>query len=53
LLSLLLKCSDIWIERERGKHVVRYMNRRAGIVHEAHVSEHAKDAVYRGTFEDR
>jgi hypothetical protein len=52
LLSLLLKCSDLWIRRERGKYVVRYMNRCAGIAHKAHVGEHTKDAVCRGTLED-
>jgi hypothetical protein len=52
LLLLLLECSDIWIGGERGEDIVRYMNRGAGITHEAYMREYAKDAIGRGTLED-
>jgi hypothetical protein len=52
LLSPLLEGDDIWIRGKRCKNVVRHVNGRARITHEAHVSEHAEDAICRGSLED-
>jgi hypothetical protein len=52
LLSLPLKGGDNRIGGERSQDVVRYVNRCARIAHEAHMRQHAKDAVCRGTLED-
>jgi hypothetical protein len=52
LLLLLLEYSNIWIGGERGKDIVRYINRSAGITHEAYMREYTKDAVGRGALED-
>ena len=52
LRPLLLEVDDMWIRGKCCKNVVRHVNWRARITHEAHVSEHAEDAICRGSLED-
>jgi hypothetical protein len=50
-LSSLLKVNNSWIGGERGQEVVRYMDRSGGIAIQAHMRQHAKDAVCGRTLE--
>ncbi|KAH6664654.1 hypothetical protein B0J14DRAFT_569620 [Halenospora varia] len=50
--KLCLDCDDILIREKRGQHVVRHVDRCAGIAHEAYVRQYAKDAICRGTLEN-